>query len=560
MTTSQTKKSFKFLLSNKKESSVSSTNAQPESKKYAKINNLVYEQIELCLTPSQDYGFIIAGYCPCHVETVVENSIAFNACLQKGDLIMKVNDVNCCRARIKSILSLVKQNSNTGLKLTVYRRFMGIKRPSKVCSTSNLKIQLSKQIETKSKNIKLLAKLLRPSMWLSCAQPSNTTMSNTFISEQLPNAQENQTKCSSLAESNNEYVMCTRECCKYSNNRVNSTEKIVKSDSAVDTGYETLSRYNETSERVVRSSESSNDDFSIDTVTNTTNSYSECDLTTEQAVKTVRFIQENNITKRKPNNLDAEKFNQARTKLIGDLIELEANFVSYLSLAVATFSRPLRGFFIKQQDYFCLFQNIEKILVISENFLRSMDKWSAYDLYTKIGQLYTQKMSLFKDAFTIYIQGYAKAKNLLNELKSHSKQFRLFLNEVQSSNLTLSNLLDLPVVHMHKTLEIFKQIRKYTFESKRNPSEAPHIDSVMLELRKILANLDIDVNQISYECYESELDEESTTFFMQESEISSINSTIMMETTGYEYNSCCSESISSSQSTVSHSCSSTSSL
>lgn len=56
-----------------------------------------------------------------------------------------------------------------------------------------------------------------------------------------------------------------------------------------------------------------------------------------------------------------ENFNEMRTRLIGDLIEMEANFVSYLSMAVATFSRPLRGFFIKQQDYFCLFQNIEKV-------------------------------------------------------------------------------------------------------------------------------------------------------------------------------------------------------
>lgn len=62
------------------------------------------------------------------------------------------------------------------------------------------------------------------------------------------------------------------------------------------------------------------------------------------------------------NDQGDERFNEMRTRLIGDLIELEANFVSYLTMAVATFSRPLRGFFINQNDYYCLFQNIEKVL------------------------------------------------------------------------------------------------------------------------------------------------------------------------------------------------------
>ena len=95
------------------------------------------------------------------------------------------------------------------------------------------------------------------------------------------------------------------------------------------------------------------------------------------------------------NNFHDEKLNEYKTHLIGNLIKMEDNFVSYLNNAVSTFVRPLRGFFMKQQDYFCLFQNIEKILVISENFLRSMDKWSAYDLYTRIGQFYTQKVIFY---------------------------------------------------------------------------------------------------------------------------------------------------------------------
>ena len=262
-----------------------------------------------------------------------------------------------------------------------------------------------------------------------------------------------------------------------------------------DTGYETISRY----ESLTRKSDALDADFTIETVVDTTNSYSQCDLT---AVSAKPVAQKQH-----------EHFNERRTQLIGQLIEMEANFVSYLSVAVATFTRPLRGFFLKQQDYFNLFQNVEKILIISENFLRSMDKWSAYDLYTRIGQFYTQKLSLFRDAFTIYVKGYAASKSLLGELKAHSKQFRLFLQEVQSEDLTLANLLDLPVVHMQQTLAIFKQIRRFTAESK---SETPHIDSVVGELKQILASQE---PVVSYTRSVDNSTVESTTFFMSESTI-----------------------------------------
>ncbi|CAF0872471.1 unnamed protein product [Brachionus calyciflorus] len=532
--------SLKFLKSSKKSSQpMASLNDQQQQvpntnvTKYVKIKNVVYEQIELSLKLSKDehkssnsYGFVIAGYCPCHVETIVENSIAEKFGLKKGDLIIKVNEVNCCRARIKSILSLIKSNSNDNLKLTIYRCLNDAQKAFRISKRINLaknNQNIKEQIESKkSKNINLITKLLRPSKWLSCAQPVNATMSTTFMYQ------------SNTQEHTKENVLkCERDCCLM---RKSCEKMMVKSESGLDTGYETLSRYYDSTEKLAKHNEESN--YSIETVTNTTNSYSECDLTFESVQK--KQNNENLKSTMNSESMKMDKFNQIRTKLIGDLIELEANFVSFLSVAVATFSRPLRGFFIQQQDYFTLFQNIEKILIISENFLRSMDKWSAYDLYTKIGQLYTQKMSLFKEAFATYVKGYPKARDLLNELKSHSKQFRLFLSEAQSNNLTLANLIDLPIVHMQKTMDLFKQIRMYTIESKRNPSEAPHIDSVIVELKKILNLINSNELKLNQVCYddeimenseqdtelfedEHELTEDSTSFFMEQSMISSIN-------------------------------------
>lgn len=252
-----------------------------------------------------------------------------------------------------------------------------------------------------------------------------------------------------------------------------------------------------------------------------------------------------------------ERFNEMRTRLIGELIEMEANFVSYLSAAVATFSRPLRGFFMQQHDYFTLFQNTEKILVISENFLRSMDKWSAYDLYTRIGQLYSHKMALFRDAYTLYARGHASARSLLADLRRHSKQFRLFLDEVESAELSLERSIDLPVAHVQRTLDIFKRIRAYTLESRRNPAEAPHIDSVIFELRAVLANLSTPtttttptttptIQGLFDDDVEDELDDEMTTLTSLDGDYTL--STVSHGRSRDDLNSCCSSSSSSSSS------------
>lgn len=157
-----------------------------------------------------------------------------------------------------------------------------------------------------------------------------------------------------------------------------------------------------------------------------------------------------------------------------------------------------------------------------------MDKWSAYDLYTKIGQLYSHKMSLFKEAYTLYARGHHKSKSLLAELRQHSKQFRLFLTEVESGELSLQRSLDLPIVHIQRTLDIFKQIRGFTLESRRNPAEAPHIDSVIFELRNVLSNLAAPNTKISNDVAAFEDDDSVTSI---EFTLSSIEEETRQETT-----------------------------
>lgn len=460
-------------LNNKKNFSI--VNSMSMSNR-VKFNNQSYNVMSFTLQKdkSSGYGFTVVGYCPCHIDNLIDDSSAERSGLQQSDLIMKINNINCCRATLKTVLSLIK-NSVSELNITVYRS-TNANRSSRSNSS-----KLSQPMAKKAKKTSYLGKLFRPSKWLSCAAPLNLTSANS---------------CSRIQQQ-------TMDCTYYSKPSL-SKESSQSSQIGADTGYETLSTQ--------QSDADDSNDYTIETVTDTINSYSDCDVTHSQ-----HSIKEQ-LSKQQRHG--EQRFDEQKTQLIGDLIEMEANFVSYVSMAVAQLARPLRGFFMQQQDYFVLFQNIEKILIISENFLRSMDKWSAMDLYTRIGQLYTQKLNLFREAFTTYAKGHAKSKCLLEDLKSHSKQFRLFLGETQSGNLTLSNLIDLPLIHIYDTLAYFKQIRRFTVESKRNPAEAPHIDSVIFELRKILNNSKMSVEELQQEnfveCDEDESESYEDTCFGQE--------------------------------------------
>ena len=265
-----------------------------------RFNNQFYNTKQLTLlkdSSSKGYGFTVSGYCPCHVESINDDSVACRMGLQKDDLIMKINNINCCRATLKTVTNLIK-NTCEEMTITIYR----LSNP-KVKNSSKCAIKQEK----KSKKTSYFGKLFKPSIkWLSCAAPLSVNKIES---------------CSSVQHHNQ-----TLDQTYYTKSDI-SKETTSSSQICADTGYETLSRHDDSN------------DYTIETVTNTTNSYSDCDLSCRSCKTSPKYANYEEI------------FNEEKTQLIGELIEMEANFVSYLSMAVANMSRPLRSFFMQQQDY-----------------------------------------------------------------------------------------------------------------------------------------------------------------------------------------------------------------
>ena len=463
-----------------------------------RFNGSLYELVETRLavhpliahsSASTPGSFFIDGYCPSHIRATLNSDAGaelWRAGLRPNDLLIKIDAINCCRATHKTIRSILKRQAKLSVDHTVVLTLYRSSTPRHTVSTSSTTTAATKQ-QAKQPKQPLFAKLFKSSSaWLSCAASSMRSHSTTTEAADKPH---------DLTFAYTPAAHFVHSPSSTSSSAATSTSSLASAASTSDnagglvavlaegdTGYETISSHHRSIAQpaIVEEQDANGGGGGED----------EADEDTLAAACCSRHEQSHR------HELDEE-----RTRLIGSLIELEAEFVAYMSEAVATFTRPLRGFFIKQSDYFTLFQNTEKLLIISEHFLRSMDKWSAYDLYTRIGQLYTQKMRLFHDAFATYVSGHAAATRLYAELCAHSKQFRLFLDETQQQPdlLTLAKLIDLPLVHLQRTLDILRAIQAAAGASNTissssssliSSTEMGHLAHVIAELSDMLAHTD----------------------------------------------------------------------
>jgi hypothetical protein len=338
-----------------------------------------YRQLHFVLNLSDNsndgYGFVVAGNCPCYVKSVEDGSIAKQMGLKRGDLIISINNVNCCRATIKSVLLLIKQTSQKGSNFNG-RMDIVIERKIKTSSKSQLKkdnnnnniktqgVKRAAVPQVASRRRHFMSKIFNfkpSSLWsLNCASSASSSKHHITITDLEKTVYSKKAQISKCDET----LKCLNKKPSSSSTTTTTTTASSSTSSSSqiggDTGYETISHHH--NNIATENNGSDNDDFTINTVTDTINSYSYCgDVTVESNNLKVNTNKESaQIPKEQ-----IEQFNEGRTQLIGQLLEIEADFVDYLSAGVSTFSRPLRGFFLQQQDYFHLFQNIEKVIYLS---------------------------------------------------------------------------------------------------------------------------------------------------------------------------------------------------
>lgn len=156
------------------------------------------------------------------------------------------------------------------------------------------------------------------------------------------------------------------------------------------------------------------------------------------------------------------------------LLEVEERFIELMQRGVQQYSRPLRHCaMISAHEHETLFQNIEKILAISEyqlSQLISRDASMLLDMFATIGRLYENKMRMSGEAFDLYLSGVGASLDLLNSLTSGGINSKLsrFLADSQT-DLPLVSFLLLPLHYVSEIRTCLIEIRRHT-----SPSNADH--------------------------------------------------------------------------------------
>ena len=156
------------------------------------------------------------------------------------------------------------------------------------------------------------------------------------------------------------------------------------------------------------------------------------------------------------------------------LLNLEEKFIELMQKGVQQYSRPLRHcMMISSLQHHLLFQNIEKILAISEyqlNQLISQDDSTLLDMFNTIGKLYENKMRMSCEAFDIYLNGIDNSFGLLFDLINMNcsanpsiPNFSKFLYDSQEDiDMDLKTFLLLPLYYVGDIYVSLKSIREKT--------------------------------------------------------------------------------------------------
>ncbi|XP_045190793.2 uncharacterized protein LOC123547608 [Mercenaria mercenaria] len=188
------------------------------------------------------------------------------------------------------------------------------------------------------------------------------------------------------------------------------------------------------------------------------------------------------------------------------LLCLEENFVDFMNTGIQKFSRPLRHCVLTSTQHATLFQNIEKIVCMSQYQVHQiLDNLPSYtpsdnddtdnsfvgesDLTSAVAMIYLSKLPVICGAYMTYSQGLSRTASLLGSLEKND-QFCGFLLNVsrEGKELSLCDFINRPLAHMQDLCGLLQIVCDTTM---------PHSEERAM-LSDILLGLQSVVDQISH--------------------------------------------------------------
>ena len=186
------------------------------------------------------------------------------------------------------------------------------------------------------------------------------------------------------------------------------------------------------------------------------------------------------------------------------LLACEEEFATKMHFGAERFSRPLRHCVLLPQDHKTLFQNVEKLVAISEFHVKKLNELK-YEGGAGVSSAYLSQLALMCDAYTAYCQGLARALSLLDDL-SHNKEFMRFVQEpdVPEEELNITEFLEKPLLHLE---ELVYHLNQLVEEMPGGDSDFANMRHVLSALKGCYSNLQAEYTLLRGS-YDDDLDSE----------------------------------------------------
>ncbi|XP_048777843.2 uncharacterized protein LOC125681698 isoform X1 [Ostrea edulis] len=195
-----------------------------------------------------------------------------------------------------------------------------------------------------------------------------------------------------------------------------------------------------------------------------------------------------------------------KQEAIHRLMSIEMDFIDIMHAGMQRYSRPLRHCILNPKHHFTLFQNIEKLVTISEYHLKQIhDNMPSFCSDTEgsftssegghnfsIGMIYHSKVHMLSQAYDLYSKGLGEANELLSDLRK-STEFVKFVREppLEPQQPSISTFLTRPVHHIRELYQVLQDIFINTSSE----------DSDFKNLKQVVESLNECVGSISnYSC------------------------------------------------------------
>ena len=143
------------------------------------------------------------------------------------------------------------------------------------------------------------------------------------------------------------------------------------------------------------------------------------------------------------------------------LIHVENKFITLMHQGVLRFSRPLSHGILSSNEHKILFQNVEKLLAISEYHMKQLsDAWTKHtETIQPLGRIYNTQLLTMCESYLSYFRGLSAADNLLSQLLQRA-QFVQFLNQKLPGvpEVRLDVFLQAPQKHLQNLVYIIDEI------------------------------------------------------------------------------------------------------